>query len=80
VIVVESILNVISLRKYFRQIGYADAVPVAAFKHRVSPEQFYKLSKLKTVRDVCLLFDHDAIGYAWKDARQFVGRFNITRS
>jgi hypothetical protein len=42
------------------------------------PEQFYKLSKLKTVRDVCLLFDHDAIGHAWKDARQFVGRFKIS--
>lgn len=77
-IVVESILNVISLRKYFRQIGYTEGVPVAAFKHRVSAEQFYKLAKLRSVEQVCLLFDHDAIAHAWKDARQFVGRFKIS--
>lgn len=78
IIVVESILNVLSLRWYLREQGVSDIVPVAAFKHSVSFEQFYKLSKMHHVEEVCLLFDHDAIKESWNDARKFTNRFKLT--
>jgi hypothetical protein len=79
VVVVESILNVLSLKWYIRECDLGDhIVPVAAFKHAVSFEQFYKLAKMDHVHEVCLLFDHDAIAESWKDARKFTNRFPIT--
>jgi hypothetical protein len=78
VIVVESILNVLSLRWKMRELGVTDTVAVAVFKHKVSLEQFYKLSRLSHVEEVCLLFDHDAIIESWSDARNFTNKFRIT--
>lgn len=77
-IVVESILNVLSLRWYLREQGVTDTVPVAAFKHKVSMEQFFKLSRITGVEEVCLLFDHDAIAESWADASKFTNKFKIT--
>lgn len=78
VIVVESILNVLSLRWYLRELGVTDIVAVAVFKHKVSLEQFIKLSRVTGVEEVCLLFDHDAIVESWNDAKKFTNRFRIT--
>jgi hypothetical protein len=77
-IVVESILNVLSLKWYLRDIGVEHIVPVAVFKHKVSMEQFFKMAKLTHVEEICLLFDHDAIVESWKDATKFTNRFSIT--
>lgn len=78
-IVVESILNVLSLRWYLHEQGVLDEIiPVAVFKHAVSFEQFYKLAKMNHIEEICLLFDHDAIGESWADARKFTNRFHLT--
>lgn len=77
-IVVESILNVLSLKRFMREHGITEAVPVAVFKHRVSPEQFFKMSRLPFVKELVLLFDHDAIKEAWKDADRLTNRFDVT--
>ena len=77
-LVVESVLNVLSLKKYIRENNITGVVPVAVFKHRVSVEQFYKLSKIKSLKEICLLFDHDAITESWADARRFVNKYQIT--
>jgi hypothetical protein len=77
-IVVESILNVLSLKWYLREQGVEDAVPVAVFKHQVSYEQFYKIARMKHVEEVCMMFDHDAILHSWKDARKFTNHFDIS--
>jgi hypothetical protein len=79
VIVVESILNVLSLRWYIREHNLGEHIAVvAAFKHAVSFEQFYKIAKMRHVEEVCLMFDHDAIEHSWKDARKFTNHFKIT--
>jgi hypothetical protein len=77
-IIVESILNVLSLKWYLRDLGVDNVVPVAAFKHKVSLEQYYKMWKLPHVEEICLLFDHDAIKESWKDASKFTNKFSIT--
>lgn len=67
-VVVESILNVLSLKKQFARERVTDLVPVCVFKHGVSREQAAKLGRFKNLREVCILFDHDATGLAWKTA------------
>lgn len=81
VLVVESILNVLSLRRKIRQEGLKREVGVvAAFKHAVSAEQAYKIVRLSYVSEVCLLFDADATAAAWRQAVRFrAGRsLNLT--
>lgn len=78
VILVESILNVLSLKWYMAEQGVTDVVPVAVFKHKVSDEQFFKLSRMDHIQEICLMFDHDAIGASWRGAIKFVNRFKIT--
>jgi len=69
-VVVESILNVLSLQKKFAELGITDIVPVCVFKHHVSKAQFYKILRYKHLEEICLLFDLDAIELAWKDAKE----------
>ena len=68
VIVVESILNVLSLRKYMRENGLTGAVPVSVFKHYMSTPQKRKIMKMSHVKEVCLLYDHDATDSSWEKA------------
>ena len=70
VVIVESILNVISLKKKFAELGICNMVPVCVFKHAVSKPQFYKLLRFKNLKEAILLFDFDAIDLAWEDARK----------
>lgn len=65
-IVVESILNVLSLRRKIAQMGVKGIVPVAAFKHSLSKEQIAKLTRCTHLKEICLLYDHDAIDASWK--------------
>ena len=67
VVVVESILNVLSLRWRLRELGWdKQVVPVCVFKHSLSQVQTLKLLRCKSVKEFCLLFDHDAIDKSWK--------------
>jgi hypothetical protein len=77
-VVVESILNVLSLQKEFAERGITDMVPVCVFKHMVSKTQFYKLLRYKNLEEICLLFDLDAIDLAWKDAKEIDSMITVT--
>jgi hypothetical protein len=77
-VVVESVLNVLSLQKKFAELGIMDMVPVCVFKHMVSKTQFYKLLRYKNLEEVCLLFDLDAVDLAWKDAKDIDNRITVT--
>jgi len=68
VVAVESILNCLSLKKKFREIGIYDTVPVCVFKHALSREQANKLRKYQNIQELVLLFDRDAIKESWEDA------------
>jgi hypothetical protein len=70
VIIVESILNVLSLKKKLASEGVTNMVPICVFKHAVSKTQFLKLLRFKMVKEAILLFDFDAIDISWKDARK----------
>lgn len=65
VIVVESILNVLSLRRKLRELGWSTLIPVCVFKHSLSQVQALKLVRCKGVKEFCFLFDHDAIEKTW---------------
>jgi len=66
VVIVESILNVLSLRCKFKELGWTRIVPVCVFKHHISQVQVIKLLRCKGVKEFCMLFDHDAIEETWK--------------
>lgn len=78
-VVVESILNVLSLeREVRRHAAESEVVPVAVFKHKASAPQLAKLAQLHHARELCLLFDSDATADAWKQARLMAGRLSVT--
>jgi len=79
VIVVESILNVLSLKWKLAQLGWdKEVVPVAVFKHKVSAEQWIKLTRCRGVKEVCLMFDHDATDKAWESSYTLTNRTTLT--
>ncbi len=67
-IVVESILNVLSLEKRLAELGVTDYVPVCVFKHKISVPQLIKILRYKNIEEICILFDHDAIDTAWEQS------------
>jgi len=79
VVVVESILNVLSLRKKLRQLGWDKTiVPVCVFKHSISQVQAAKLFRCKGIKEFCLLFDHDAIDATWKGVSYLTNKLSVT--
>lgn len=79
VIVVESILNVLSLRWKLRELGWdKEIVPVCVFKHGISKVQGLKLLRCPGIKEICLLFDHDAIDTTWKSVGYLANRLTIT--
>lgn len=65
-LVVESILNVLSLRWKLRELGLdKQIVPVCVFKHFVSNVQLRKLAACTKLQEICMLFDFDAIDKTW---------------
>lgn len=79
VVVVESILNVLSLRKKLRQLGWdKTVVPVCVFKHSVSQVQAIKLFRCKGIKEFCLLFDHDAINETWRNVNALSNKMAVT--
>lgn len=78
-VVVESILNVLSLQRKFAQEGVdQELVPVCVFKHAVSKNQFLKLLRYKNIGEVCFLFDLDAVDLSWNDAKKFDDNIPVT--
>ena len=77
-VVVESILNVLSLRRKFRELGCTDMVPVCVFKHHVSSVQLLKLIRCPALKEVCLLFDHDAIEATWRMIGTISNKIGLT--
>lgn len=70
VIVVESILNVLSLQAKLGELSVTNMVPICVFKHQVSKTQFLKLLRFRNVKEAILLFDFDAIDLSWNDAKR----------
>jgi hypothetical protein len=77
-IVTESILNVISLRKYMREQKLSGAVPVCVFKHYLSRPQQRKLTEIPSVKEICLLYDHDATRSSWEKGPGLADRIKLT--
>lgn len=78
VIVLESILNVLSMRRKLKELNVDNVVPVAVFKHHISTEQALKLAAIPSVKEACLLFDHDALDDSWDGAGRLVNRVSVT--
>jgi hypothetical protein len=79
VVVVESILNVLSLRWKLLELGWEkDIVPICVFKHAISKVQALKLARCTSVKEVCLLFDHDAIDVTWTSVGYLGNRVRVT--
>jgi hypothetical protein len=79
VVVVESILNVLSLRWKLLELGWdRQIVPVCVFKHGVSKVQGLKLVRCPGIKEICLLFDHDAIDMTWKSVGYLANRLSVT--
>ena len=65
VILVESVLNVLSLRRRLRDLGLdREIVPVCIFTHRISRSQIAKLQRYRHIKEFCVLFDSDSSGLA----------------
>jgi len=74
IIVVESILNVLSLRIELAKRGILGVVPVAVFKHSISPMQERKILTIRSVKEVCIMYDADASESAVSERRKFQNR------
>jgi hypothetical protein len=77
-LVVESILNVLSLRKKFARLGIKSVVPVCVFKHHVSHVQLLKLLRCPKLEEICFLFDHDAVDQTWKQVNAITNNVALT--
>jgi hypothetical protein len=78
VIVVESILNVLSLKKKIEALGIENTVAICVFKHSVSKPQLEKIVRCRHIKEVCLLFDHDATRRSWDASRLLINRISLS--
>jgi len=78
VIIVESILNVLSLERKLAEEGVNGVVPVCVFKHAVSSPQSAKLMSLRNVEEFCFMFDADATAEAWRFAEKASNHRRVT--
>jgi hypothetical protein len=75
-IVVESMFNVLSLENV---LGLkSDIVPIAIFKHKISPEQQAKILTAAGIEELCLMFDPDAVSSAWHSCSKLVNLLKVT--
>lgn len=75
-IVVESMFNAFSLEN---ELGLdSDIVPIAIFKHTISPEQQAKILTASGIKELCLMFDPDAVSSAWKSCEKLVNLLKVT--
>jgi hypothetical protein len=76
-VVVESILNRLSLKRELARRGLTGYTPVACFRHQLSPEQIAKFGRLRGLTELVLLYDVDATEDAHKEALRIGGRFPL---
>lgn len=74
-IAVESILNVLSLKLELDYRGITGFVPIAVFKHKLSPEQVAKLRRIKKISELNFLYDVDATADANNEAYRLANSF-----
>jgi hypothetical protein len=77
-LVMESILNVLSMRRFLRDNQVTNVAPVCIFKHYLSKPQAKKLIGLPTLKEICLLYDHDATRSSWEKSPMIAARVNVT--
>jgi hypothetical protein len=64
-VVVESVLNLLSLKKKIREIGESNlVVPVCVFTHALSLSQVAKMRRYSHIQEWCFLFDSDSTNLA----------------
>jgi hypothetical protein len=68
VIVVESILNTLSIRRKLRELDIQHIVPVCIFTHRLSRSQVAKFQRYRHIKEFCILYDSDSTGLAVETA------------
>jgi hypothetical protein len=78
VVVVESILNVLSLRKEFRKRRMKDFEAVCVFRHGLSAYQSKKIRQLPSVKEAVLLFDHDATRRTWEKVPSMLNHIKLS--
>lgn len=78
VIVVESILNVLSLEEELARRDIQGVVPVAVFKHAISNIQESKILAVRSVSEVCFMYDADAKLSAIKESKKLVNRVSVS--
>lgn len=74
----ESILNVLTMRRFFREHGIANIVPICVFKHYISTPQVKKLLTIPALKEICLLYDHDATRNSWEKSVLISDRLPVT--
>ena len=74
----ESILNVLTMRRFFRENGITGIVPVCIFKHYLSKPQARKILEVPNLKEICLLYDHDATRLAWEKTPMLSDRVSVT--
>ena len=77
VVVVESILNKLSLDKELARRGITEFVVVACFKHKLSSEQLVKLQRIRNILEIVLLYDADATDAANAEALRIRPKFPL---
>jgi len=78
VLVMESILNVLSMRRFFREQAITNITPVCVFKHYLSKPQARKLIEISSIKEICLLYDHDATRSSWEKSPMVSDRITVT--
>jgi len=69
VIIVESILNYLSLKRKLREGNLLEyAMPICVFTHFITRSQVFKMLRYKHVKEWCLLFDSDSTHLAEETA------------
>jgi len=80
VIIVESILNVLSLQKLINDMGHTNIIPLAIFKHSVSVPQGKKIMACKNIEEICFMYDSDFWAHGFKDAQNMANFKKVTVS
>lgn len=74
----ESILNVLSMRRLFRELNITNITPICIFKHYLSKPQARKLLEIPSLKEICLLYDHDATRSSWEKSPMISDRITAT--
>ena len=77
-LVMESILNVLTMRRFLLENAITNITPICVFKHYLSKPQAKKMFELPSLTEICLLYDHDATRSAWDKSPMIAARTNVT--